>query len=163
MKKETKNLLGESVSQLRERGGDNTRLDEMSNRAWQEIEARTGDAGSGCDRFSSLIPAYNSGALDEAQATLLHEHMRECYRPCRPGSPPRWQAAPPAGSRKINPGSRFREKRPCYSLDEMGFAGRRPGYHGPGSPVHVLGRDASPGISRCRNRQQPRRAALCPG
>ena len=30
MKKETKNLLGESVSQLRERAGDKTRLDEMS-------------------------------------------------------------------------------------------------------------------------------------
>ena len=28
---------------------------------------------------AASFPAYNSGALDEAQATLLHEHMRECY------------------------------------------------------------------------------------
>lgn len=82
MKKETKNLLGESVSRLKKRAGDNTQLDEMSSRAWQEIETRAADAGSGCERFSSLIPAYHSGALDEARATLLHEHMKECYS-CR--------------------------------------------------------------------------------
>ncbi|MCK5880181.1 MAG: FecR domain-containing protein, partial [Holophagae bacterium] len=81
MKKETKNLLNEAIGKVRERTGDSGQLDESSARAWQNIETHTDIHGSsvGCKRFSSLIPAYHNGTLDEAQSTLLQEHMKECY------------------------------------------------------------------------------------
>lgn len=88
MKKEIENLLDEAAGQVRERPGDSDQLNESSARSWQEIERKAGapaiqdetaEAGTGCARFGSLIPAYHDGSLDEAQRTLLQEHMKECF------------------------------------------------------------------------------------
>ena len=76
MKNETENLLDEAASQVRKRAGDTSQIEESSGRIWRKIE---GKSASECPRFSSLIPAYHHGTLDEAQSTLLHEHMKECY------------------------------------------------------------------------------------
>ena len=88
MKKEIENLLDEAAGQVRERPGDSDQLDESSTRSWQEIErksgtpaiqAETAEAATGCARFISLIASYHNGSLDEAQSTLLQEHMKECF------------------------------------------------------------------------------------
>ncbi|MFH1965118.1 MAG: FecR family protein [Acidobacteriota bacterium] len=76
MKNETENLLDEATAQVRERTGDSSQIEESSGRIWRKIE---GKAATGCARFSSLIASYHNGSLDEAQRTLLQEHMKECF------------------------------------------------------------------------------------
>ncbi len=76
MKDKTKNLLDDATAQVRERPGDSSQIEESSGRVWREIVDET---SSECSRFSSLIPAYHHGTLDEARSTLLLEHMKECY------------------------------------------------------------------------------------
>ncbi len=88
MKKDTEKLLEKAVEQVKGRTGDSEQLNQSASRAWQEIERHAGNpvsqSGShvsetGCARFSRLVPAYHNGTLDEAQSTLLREHMRECF------------------------------------------------------------------------------------
>lgn len=88
MKKEIDNLLNKASEQARDRAGTDSRLDESASRAWEHIEAGaengamaspSAESRPECARFSNLIPAYCEGTLAEAQATLLEEHMKECY------------------------------------------------------------------------------------
>lgn len=76
-------LITKASQQAKERVGDDSRLEESANRAWQKISAASGTgAASKCEEFSVLISAYHEGTLDKAHATLLEEHMKECFN-CR--------------------------------------------------------------------------------
>jgi len=84
MNKEIEELLEQAAGQVRDRVGGQGQLDESASRAWQRIEAQAGETGSQaaepeCARFGSLVYAYHQGTLDEANRTLLEEHLKECF------------------------------------------------------------------------------------
>jgi len=78
MTNKTDEMITKASREARERAGDDARLEESANRAWQKISGAAG-SGSKCKDFSKLIPAYHQGTLDKAKSTLLEEHMKECF------------------------------------------------------------------------------------
>ncbi|HEV8130813.1 MAG TPA: FecR domain-containing protein [Acidobacteriota bacterium] len=104
MTSKDRNILNETIQEIRDEQLDAARVQEAAARVWnhvrQELTDRpeevpagdkyvTAESGprivekiSNCSDFQSLIPAYLSGALNPSRALLLEDHTRECIS-CR--------------------------------------------------------------------------------